>query len=522
MNQPPASVPASPQSTGNQTRGGKRPGAGRKSLDSKLTAAIVNAFGAFPSADRWAPGRTYIYAPVVEPNREHDSGTRLEIARKARALYNASGIAVRAIDGPARAAVGVGMVPRPATSSPAFNEAVTARFRQGPECDARFFDAARQVNYHEALDLVLRQAWVDGDVFWQKLRASDGSSRCRLVEGTFVGNVERTARGFDQDRWTDGALLDSLGGVSQWRVLNRPGGDAYTDVPADQLLQVKRTRRAGGVRGVSVLAIAANHIHDLQDIVSFTKAGYKLGSQFPFSITSERGAGVLGTIAASTDTTTGVETRTLQQRADAGAMLLKPGEKVEHHANPLPGETFSPFTMELRREIAEGVGAPYNVLYNLAEIGGANNRWVLVEYQFLLDEIQWMLISQFCRPWYLDWVWHEIEAGYIDVSIVPDDWWNVLFTTPAKPTVDNGRDGKLMLDQMKAKFLPDDYVHSLFGRDGAEMDALKLETLLRRRKLIDDANALIGPDGEPLTVEEVFEEHALAPAEAAVAEPVAE
>lgn len=506
MIQTPDSDSPAGKSNPKSKRGGARAGAGRKPAAARLATEIRNALGAFPSADRFSPQRTYVYYPLLTADKEHDAGTRLEIARKARALYNASGTAVRAIDGPARAAVGVGMVPAPCTSSDLFNDRISSSFANGPEIDARFFDAARQVNYHEALDVLLRQALIDGDVFWQKLRATDGTSRVRFVEGVHVGNTPRHAPGFEQSRWTDGAMLDPLGAPMKWRVLREPLSDEFTDVDATDLMQVKRKRRANGIRGVSSLAVAANHIHDMTDIVSMVKHGYKIASNFPFVFYSERGPGVLGAVENSTDTTTGVETRTLQQRAEAGVLTLRSGEKVENLPNQLPGETFTPFMAELRREIAESVGAPHNVLFDISEIGGANNRWVLVEYQFLLDEIQWMLISQFCRPWYLDWLWHEIEAGYLgEPDEIPDDWWKVIFTTPAKPTVDNGRDGKLMLEQIKEGFLPGDYVHALFGRSGRDMDAMQVETALRRRRLLADTNEKLAQQGQPpLTEREVF------------------
>ena len=258
-------MPESNAIKGQSNRGGRRAGAGRKSLDAQIATAIRNQFGAFPSADPYQPQRTYIYCPLLEPNRELDAGSRLEIARRARALYNRSGPAVRAVDFTARGAVGVGLLPRPRTADPKWNRSVKERFAAGPAIDRRFFDAARQVNYFEALDLLARQTFIDGDVFWQKLRATDGTSRVRIVEGTCVGNSNRRVTGFSEDQWTDGARLDSLGAVTQWRVLRSPGSEQFTDVPETDLLQVKRPRRAGAVRGVSWLAIAALHLHDLHD-----------------------------------------------------------------------------------------------------------------------------------------------------------------------------------------------------------------------------------------------------------------
>jgi hypothetical protein len=505
VNQARASVDNQATPAPKSTHGGKRAGAGRKTSAAQMKALIEALnFSAFPAADRFAPGRSYVWSNLSTANKEHTQSTREEIARKALAFYASSGCAVRAIDGPARAAVSHGLTPYPCTSSSEFNNAVRLRFEQGPECDARFFDAARQVNYHEACDLLLRGADLMGDMFWQKLRASDGTTRARLVEGIFVGNARKVGAAFDEDQWTDGCRLDPLGAPIAWRVLQAPGSDVFTDVPADQLMQFKRTRRVGGVRGVSALAIVAANIHDLEDIVADVKAGYKIAAKFPFAFYSERGAGVFGTIDSSFNSTTGEETRTLKQRAGSGVLDLRPGEKVESMKNNVPGETFSPVTNEIRRQIAEGVGAPYNILYNLSEIGGANNRWALVEYQFLLDEKQWQLVSQFCRPWYQDWVWHEIEAGYFNGIAVPDDWYAVTFGTPAKPTVDAGRDGALLLKQIEAGFVEEDYAHGLFGRNPAEQDRMRFERAMRRRQMLADFNAKLPAGEEPFTPEEVW------------------
>ena len=84
----PASDAPATNSKPKSNRGGSRPGAGRKSLTAQLERAIVNAFGAFPSAATWDPNRTYIYAPNVEPNCEHDQLSRERIAAKARARHD--------------------------------------------------------------------------------------------------------------------------------------------------------------------------------------------------------------------------------------------------------------------------------------------------------------------------------------------------------------------------------------------------------------------------------------------------
>ena len=106
---------------GKSKRGGYRPGAGRPKKESAKNAA-------YEAAELYQPGRTLVYMPTLEPRQEFTNGTRTNILRKARWLYNNVGLAARAVDGVARYVCGTGIVPQARTSDADWNKQAEEMF----------------------------------------------------------------------------------------------------------------------------------------------------------------------------------------------------------------------------------------------------------------------------------------------------------------------------------------------------------------------------------------------------------
>jgi capsid protein len=485
-----------------QKKGGKRNGAGRLTDSERVQKAIFKALGstAFPGAEPYQPGRTWIYYPLTDPRRELTAQSRTQLLMKARFLYNAIGLARRAINGPACNAVGSGLSPCWKSEDEDWNQEMAQRFEEGPGRNPLAFDAAGRVNFYEAQPLVLSQVGLDGDFFAQPLQAEDGSIRARFIEGTFVGNSGRTGPGFDEKLWFDGVRTNSLGLPIAYRVLRDPmDSDQFTDVPADEMWHICNRQRHGYVRGVSSLATACNHMHDLMDIGANLKTSYKTAAQFPFTIITERGNITLGAgLTSQTNDTTGQTQKTMQMRSESGVPTLLPGESIASNNITIPGETFDPFSNYLIRDIAWGCDTSPEVLWNILGTGGANVRYVVAEAQRFYEQKQDLYIYGFGERYVRAWTFAEIETGR---SKFVKDWAKIRFHRPAKLTVDNGRDGKLLMEQMAAGFLNPDYVHALLGNDGAEMDRQAIRTKIRRIKMVADEAKAAAVDLEP---EDVF------------------
>ena len=428
--------------------GGKRTGAGRKPKTLAAPSAETS-LAAYEGAEPHA-SRGYIYFPTLNPAHELTPLKREALMKKARWLTNNQGFALRAVDGIARYCVGTGIVPQARTADTDFNRAAERRFEDTVCKEPGAFDRAGQVNFYEAQTLVLRQVITDGDFFGQFMKSREEQAMMRFVGAESIGNASWMAMGTDQAQWLDGVRLDNFGRPIAYRVLT---GDRRVsrDISAADMLHFRKIRRNGQVRGVTWLAHAVNKLQDITEVLQYVQHSHKLFAQIGYIVTSgEATATDFGArLASIRGATTGpgpTPEVTAQRLFDtsSGILNLKPGEKIDAFSNPHPGPTMEPFLNYLARDISWGIGVSPEVLWSIAGIGGANTRHVLQDASVFFSEVQDMLITQFCRRFWLYWLWQEMRAGRLPYP--GDDWWRVDWIRPARPTVDFGRDTKAVLE----------------------------------------------------------------------------
>jgi lambda family phage portal protein len=476
-------------------RGGFRPGAGRPKKSLGKNAA-------FEAAELYQPGRTLVYMPTVDPRQELTSGTRSSLLRKARWLYNNVGLAARAVDGVARYVCGTGIIPQARSADAAWNKQAEELFEDTCGREAFGFDAAGQVNFYEAQNFIVRHVAIDGDFFGQFLKSDSGRAIVRFIGGEHVGNAMLSRA--KQDEWQDGVRTDKFGRPTQYRVLTDKDGKAYQDVSADDILHFRRPARIGYTRSPSWLSRAALHLHDMADIVGFTKQTFKLASQPAFIIESPDAMNIgMGAALKKQDHGSGSVTVD-KLYGQSGVMQLPPGTKLQQFKNEHPGNNFQQFIDFLARDISWGIGISPEMLWSVAGIGGANTRYVLADAQVFFSELQDWLINQFCRRFWKYWVWHEIEAGRLPLR---DDWWRVDFIPPARATVDFGRDTKALLDIVRAGAMSTRRFAEMHGLDEESEEDAAIASAVRRKEKCEAAGlnvtdvfppapgSVVGPSG---------------------------
>jgi capsid protein len=123
----------------------------------------------------------------------------------------------------------------------------------------------------------------------------------------------------------------------------------------------------------------------------------------------------------------------------AGAIpRLLPGEKVTSHKSDRPATTFSGFLDYLLRDVANGLGVPWEFVWDASKLGGSTNRLAIQKAQRKFEERQRLLIKLATR----DWGYVVSKAAKRGDLPQNDDWWRVVWQTPRKITVDEGRDSK--------------------------------------------------------------------------------
>jgi lambda family phage portal protein len=467
--------------------GGKRAGAGRKPKNSAFEGAPEQY------------GRTFIYMPG-DSKTEMGSYDRCRLLEKSRWFVNNFGQAARGIKGVASYVTGKGICVQARTKKREWNQETEEAFEAKCGTNAFGFDVAGQVNFYEAQNLIVEQMMTDGDFFMQLLKSRTGAGMAYFVSGEYCQSPWNEKEGF-----YDGVKTNKLGRPTAYKFLTdyeKPND--YTVIPAEDIIHFKRIHRHGFVRGVPALCHAINHLHDMTDILAFTKGSFKLASQIALIIESAE-AGKMGleshlqrvSVTNSSGTTTDVSHDKMYPLA--GHVNLKPGEKISQLRNEHPGSAFEPFMRYLTRDIAWGIGISPELLWDITETGGANVRLVLASDQIFFEKLQQLLINQFCRRFYVYWLWREIEAGRI--SYPGEDWWRHDWLTPSKLTVDFTKDGKLLADLVDRGLLsPERY----YGMQGLDAETEELDVIRRRARRKAMVEEIAAEEGVELTVQECF------------------
>lgn len=437
-------------------------------VERDLTPAA--SMGAFPGAE-WSRDRGFVYFHDLDSEKEVDSWSRTELMRRTRAMYNGIGFVRGTINGIARMVCGTGLAVQPTTSSSEWNRKAQAIFAQRTS-SRETFHLARKYSFPSSQHAVMRGMLKDGDLLGVLARTEDTNAlRVALYEGNQIGNGSRESKGL-----VDGVRLDRHRGALSYRALStdESGKPSHVDIPARDCLFVADFERTGQVRGVSCLYHAVNRLLDRGEILAATSKGIKLSAQVGYAVETAAGSPgpSTGNMAPKRPQTTvqlpnGKKIR-LDQLAEAGEIdELQPGQsiKILHDARPHPN--VSAHLDGMVRDISLGTGFFPEILYNAEGLGGANTRFVMASAQGRIEELQGLLVETYLAPVYLAHIADAIADG--DLEFHPE-WFLHTWLTPARLTVDFGRDGKLHLEQYKQGHIT---MRTLYGYRGEDW---KIET----------------------------------------------
>ena len=474
------------------TRGGARPGAGRKP---KVDPQARSFETAMPSYDR-----PIVYLTGMEARKELPEWDRKRLMASARWVVNNSGIAARIVRGISRYSVGNGLTPQARTADSAWNKAAEQLFEDRVATDAFAFDKSGTVNFYESQRMIVEQVVTDGDFFAQLTTSQSGNAMARFFSAEYCCNW---AASDEKQGWFDGVQVSADGKPIQYRILADPArqDSPVTDIYAEDLIHIRKTHRFGFLRGVSWLCSSVHRIQDLREMMESEQLAAKMNSKIGLVIESPDAGNIgLGSSMRKVTTASSSDTVTLDRlTSGVGSVQLKPGEKLQAHTFDRPNVNFSSWTEFMIREIAWSCGISPELLWNMSGVGGAVARHILQDAEVFFADIRQMLEYQYCRRFWRYWIWHAIKAG--DLPYPGDDWWRVDWISPQKLTVDNGRDGKLRLDLVRAGLLSRKRYFAELGQDNED----ELEDVIRdaclRKKMVGEIALEMGVE---MTPDEVF------------------
>jgi len=404
--------------------------------------------------------RGYIYWPSLDPEREIDSYSRQEIARRAHWCCAHLGLARRVRTCLVNLIVGAGLTPKslnkgtvPGTSDKW--APLADRYHASIFNSALAYDVRGRLTGRKAQRMRVATKVVDGDAFTVRSRSESGAAQRAFYSGLAVSGQQGTS-----NMWRDGALLDRQGRIIAWRFPQKDGGARI--LPASAVSHYGNIETLGQIRCMSGFAHAVSKMTDITEVNAAVMKGIKLSSQPGYYITkqvgSPEGKGMedrhrLGGKATVTDLTGKAIDLKAVYGTGGEVPNLPPGHELKMLVNQNPSENTREFIWSFIQDCAWGFGVAPELLWNSVKLGSANQRFVMADAQTFVTTEQQDLVDQELSPDWVDIIACGLENGDLPYPEGDDEWWANGWIPPERMTVDFSKDGAIMLKQHQAGLL---------------------------------------------------------------------
>ena len=399
----------------------------------------------------------FIWVPQFNAAEEVSSLSRGAITDRQAHLYRNNGRVRRVINCVTRMVTGTGLMPEPMTKDTAYNDAVKRLWAMDAE-SPKAFSLSGKFSCSRAQRALKRAQLKTGDSAMVAAMQDEGGAAptlyFALYDGTQIGDGAGNTVGM-----CDGVRVNQHDRAIAYRILGRTpeGRQTQVDVDAHAVLFYGSNDNIGGHRGVSCLAHAINDVVSLEDIQEAYGKGIRMTAYQAWVIEQQLGTpgppgGVMGpqkgprpgTVVA--DPKTGAPMMLEHFLAKGQIEELKPGQsaKILHDQRPHPN--VMAWDDAMMRTVILGMDYPYEVIWKIEALGGANSRFVLADCQSKIEVDQEELVEQVLAPAYIMKLVNWEARGLLPPCQDPD-WWMHEWLTPARLTVDFGRDGRIYIDQ---------------------------------------------------------------------------
>ena len=421
--------------------------------------------------------RRFVPAVAADSKKTLTASARRQVLALARYLHANNGVVRGAVDDLTRYSIGSGLTPQ--SQAGAQSDAFETYFREW----CKIADATGRRSFSQMQQLASRRMDVDGDIGIILRTTPTGFPQLQLVEGHSIGSDS------EDKGWQDGVKVSAAGRPVAYRVLGPD--DTTTDIPARDFILLAETERVDQQRGLSALAHALNHVRDISDILEFEKVGVKMGAAIGIAITTESGSVDEGASYIEGGAEVSAGGAPLETFEAGMVPRLRIGEKIESFASNRPNPSFTGFIEHLLRDVSVGLGLPFEFVWDSTKIGGATQRFVLAKAQRRFEQRQHYITQQL-----LDRVWGWVIAKGIQRGDLPKskDWWRVRWQTPAKITVDVGREATANRDDLRMgmRTLAEDA-----GERGMDWQELREQNERETRDLFSRAKRIAAAEDVP-------------------------
>lgn len=348
------------------------------------------------------------FGPTGLPPLAAQIAQRGTLAQRARHLVQNNALACAGVEAWVSALVGTGIKPQSTHPDPATRAALNAAWERWTDAA----DADGLGDLYALQGLAARRMVIDGESFAALSHAADGALRIRLMDADQLDGAMHRDLG-NSARVVSGIELDAAGRRVAYHVFReRPGlplGGALDTlrIPAADVAHLFSPVVAGQLRGVSWFAPVLLKLADLDAAMDAQLMRQKVAALLAGFITDTDGqaGGFDGARDGAGNLEGGLEPGTLK--------ILAPGQDVRFSDPAKVGAEVIDFLKVSAREIAAGLGVPYESLTgDLSGVNYSSIRAGLVAFRRRVEALQHMVIVyQLCRPIWRRFVTAEVLSG---------------------------------------------------------------------------------------------------------------
>ena len=379
--------------------------------------------------------RQHIFVTPQDTKTDVTTQSRKQVLGLARYWFYNSPVVRGAIDCMVRNSIGPGIKCQARTADEGWNRATEEWFHDWSlACDVRGL-----LDFNTLTQVAARSMLRDNEIFCVLTSNKEDWPQLQLVE---AHRCETPAYLTNEPRVIDGVRVSPVGRPLSYYI--RLGeGDKFTEVQAPDVIVLAERDRADELRSISRLVTCLNLIQDREEILTNTMVGIKRSSTIGLALEGEGAPGFFG------PTTTTDDGITTDKVFGSGAIWNVPsGRKIREIKDDRPSPNLTEFMDQFLRAVASGLGLPYEYLWK-ADLSGPSQRFVLAQAQRRFDEIAQAVITQMVsrvRLWALA---KAIKRGDLTPPRGMDRWWQAVYHTPKRTTIDAGRDSAADREDLK-------------------------------------------------------------------------
>ena len=285
-------------------------------------------------------------------------------------------------------------------------------------CHADTCHAAGQLSLQEIARLAWRAIAESGEVFIRLVPQVMGAGTVELaleiLEADLCDETHSVGPDANGIEWRMGVQVNRWGRPTAYRFrLRHPGdvsgavGYATTDVPANEVIHLRRIERPGQTRSVPWFAAAIKSLHHLAGYQEAEVVRARAASSLMGFITSPEGE-LIGDDVEEGERVSNFEPGTFK--------YLAPGESVSVPQLDAPDGQFEPFLRAMLRSVSASTGCSFEQVSNdYSQSNYSSNRMSRQDSIEMWKGEQQYAIEHFYRPIFQRWMDAAVKAGALQL-----------------------------------------------------------------------------------------------------------